>query len=215
VSTTRGAPKPDSTIRVLSRAALPSDTVALARYLIGKIVVREAEAGRMSGRIVETEAYVIGDAACHAHRGMTPRNRALFLARGHAYVYFIYGNFFMLNVAGERPGVGAGVLIRALEPLEGIDLMQKNRSVTRLEDLARGPGRLCQALKIDRRLDGVDLCHKGALWLGADGKRAGTIAVSTRIGLNVEADRELRFFVRGSPYVSGPKALNGPLGANP
>lgn len=208
MSETRGAPKQHSTLRVLSRAALPSDTMALARYLIGKIVVRETEAGRMSGRIVETEAYVIGDAACHAHRGMTPRNRALFLARGHAYVYFIYGNFFMLNVAAERPGVGAGVLIRALEPLDGIELMRKNRGVERLEDLARGPGRLCQALKIDRRLDGVDLCHKGALWLGADGKRAGTIAVSTRIGLNVEADRELRYFVRGSPYVSGPKGLN-------
>lgn len=208
MSETRSAPKPHSTLRVLSRAALPSDTVALARSLIGKIVVRETEAGRMSGRIVETEAYVIGDAACHAHRGMTPRNRALFLARGHAYVYFIYGNFFMLNVAAERPGVGAGVLIRALEPLEGVELMRTNRGVERLEDLARGPGRLCQALKIDRRLDSVDLCHKGALWLGADGKRTGTIAVSTRIGLYVEADRPLRFFVRGSKFVSGSRALN-------
>lgn len=215
MSTTRRAPKSHSTIRVLSRAALPSDTVALARYLIGKIVVRETESGRIAGRIVETEAYVIGDAACHAHRGMTPRNRALFLARGHAYVYFIYGNFFMLNVAAERPGVGAGVLIRALEPLEGIDLMRANRGVERLEDLARGPGRLCQALKIDQRLDGVDLCHTGALWLGRDGRRVGEIGISTRIGLNVEVDRELRFFVRGSPYVSGSRRLNGGLGANP
>jgi DNA-3-methyladenine glycosylase len=201
--------------RPLTRRALPADPAVLARYLIGKIVVRETEAGRISGRIVETEAYVIGDAAAHTYRGMTPRNRALFLARGHAYVYFVYGNFFMLNVAGERPGVGAGVLIRALEPLEGIELMRANRGVERLEDLARGPGRLCQALKIDRRLDGVDLCHKGALWLGGDGKRAGTIAVSTRIGLNVEAERELRFFVRGSAFVSGPRRLNGPLGPKP
>lgn len=208
MSTTRSAPKDHSAIRVLNRAALPSDTVALARSLIGKIVVRETEAGRMSGRIVETEAYVIGDAACHAHRGMTARNRALFLARGHAYVYFIYGNFFMLNVAGERPGVGAGVLIRALEPLEGVDLMQKNRGVTRLEDLARGPGRLCQALKIDRRLDGVDLCHNGALWLARDGKRVSAIGVSTRIGLTREAERELRFYVRGNKFLSGPGRLN-------
>jgi DNA-3-methyladenine glycosylase len=197
-----------SALKVLTREKLPSDTVALARYLLGKIVVRESEAGLMTGRIVETEAYVIGDAACHAHRGMTARNRALFLARGHAYVYFIYGNFFMLNVAAERPGVGAGVLIRALEPLVGIELMRKNRGVPKLEDLARGPGRLCQALKIDRRLDGGDLCHKGPLWLASDGKRAGTIAVSTRIGLNVEADRDLRFFVRGSKFVSGPLRLN-------
>jgi DNA-3-methyladenine glycosylase len=197
-----------SALKVLTRDKLPSDTVALARYLLGKIVVRESEAGLMTGPIVETEAYVIGDAACHAHRGMTARNRALFLARGHAYVYFIYGNFFMLNVASERPGVGAGVLIRALEPIAGIALMQKNRKVEKIEDLARGPGRLCQALKIDRRLDGVDLCHTGPLWLAADGKRVGPIGVSVRIGLNVEADRELRYFVRGNPHVSGPRRLN-------
>ena len=104
----------------LARSELPIDTAALARYLIGKLLVRELPEGVASGRIVETEAYVIGDAAGHAHRGMTPRNRSLFLERGHAYVYFAYGVSYMLNVSGETPGIGAGVLIRALEPLEGI-----------------------------------------------------------------------------------------------
>ena len=100
----------------LARATLPVDTAALARFLIGKLLVRELPEGAASGRIVETEAYVIGDAAGHAYGGMTPRNRSLFLERGHAYVYLAYGLSWMLNVSSEAKGVGAGVLIRALEP---------------------------------------------------------------------------------------------------
>src|SRR6201995_1606912 len=111
----------------LPRAELPVDTVSLARYLIGKILVREMPEGVASGRIVETEAYVVGDAAGHAYRGMTPRNRALFLERGHAYVYLAYGVSWMLNVSSEVPGIGAGVLIRALEPIEGVAIMGRNR----------------------------------------------------------------------------------------
>jgi DNA-3-methyladenine glycosylase len=106
----------------LSRAELPVETVALARYLIGKILVRETAEGVASGRIVETEAYVVGDAAGHAYRGMTPRNRSLFLERGHAYVYLAYGSAYMLNVSSEIAGIGAGVLIRALEPRDGIQV---------------------------------------------------------------------------------------------
>ena len=112
----------------LPRAELPVDTVALARYLIGKILVREMAEGVASGRIVETEAYVVGDAAGHAYRGMTRRNRSLFLERGHAYVYLAYGTAYMLNVSSETAGIGAGVLIRALEPVEGIPIMQRNRN---------------------------------------------------------------------------------------
>src|SRR6516225_5854668 len=130
----------------LPRAELPVDTVALARYLIGKLLVRELPEGMASGRIVETEAYVVGDAAGHAYRGMTPRNRSLFLERGHAYVYLAYGVSYMLNVSSETPGIGAGVLIRALEPLDGVAIMRRNRGVERLRDLARGPGRLAAAL---------------------------------------------------------------------
>ena len=193
----------------LVRSELPSDTVTLARYLIGKVVVRELPEGVASGRIVETEAYVVGDAAGHAYRGMTPRNRSLFLERGHAYVYFTYGSSFMLNVSSEEPGIGAGVLIRALEPLEGIPLMEQNRGVERLRDLARGPGRLAAALRIDRELDGLDLCRQGPLWLGRDDHAPGAIGQSVRIGISREADRLLRFYLRDSPFVSGPKSLNG------
>ncbi|ESZ23230.1 MULTISPECIES: DNA-3-methyladenine glycosylase [unclassified Mesorhizobium] len=195
--------------RPLTRSELPDDTASLARTLIGKIVVRELPEGIASGRIVETEAYVTGDAAGHGYRGMTPRNRSLFLDAGHAYVYLSYGISYMLNVSSEMPGVGTGVLIRALEPLEGIAIMRVNRGTERLRDLARGPGRLAQALRIDRSLDGLDLCRKGQLWLARDSDEAGEIGQSVRIGISKDADRLLRFYVKGSVFVSGPKSLNG------
>ena len=194
--------------RPLARSELPADTAALARYLIGKIVVRELSEGVVSGRIVETEAYVVSDAAGHGFRGMTPRNRSLFLERGHAYVYVAYGISNMLNVSSEGPGVGVGVLIRALEPLDGLDIMQTNRGDVRPRDLARGPGRLCTALRIDGALDGLDLCAEGPLWLGDDGHEAGEIGESVRIGITKDADRLLRFYLRGSLFISGPKSLN-------
>ncbi len=192
----------------LARAELPVDTAALARFLIGKLLVRNLPEGIASGRIVETEAYVIGDAAGHAYLGMTPRNRSLFLERGHAYVYLAYGLSWMLNVSSEAPGIGAGVLIRALEPLEGIAIMARNRGTERLRDLTRGPGRLAQALRIDRSLDGLDLCKKGPLWLAADESEPGAVGKSVRIGITREADRVLRFYLRASPFVSGAKSLN-------
>jgi DNA-3-methyladenine glycosylase len=125
---------------------LPVDTAALAQYLIGKTIVRIVGRSRISGRIVESEAYPPGDASGHAYRGETARNRTLFLGRGFAYVYFIYGISYMLNVTSEEPGVGAGVLLRALEPLEGIKLMERRRGTDVLKDLARVPGRLAVAL---------------------------------------------------------------------
>jgi DNA-3-methyladenine glycosylase len=194
--------------RVLDRAELPVDTVQLARFLIGKRLVRVLEEGVVGGRIVETEAYDIGDPAGHAYRGATPRTRPLFLEHGRAYVYLAYGRSFMLNVSSEAPGVGAGVLIRAIEPIEGVEIMERNRGVARAPDLARGPGRLCAALGIDRRLDGIDLCQAGPLWLGSDSQAPGEIGRSQRIGLTLAADSPLRFYVRGSPFVSGPRALN-------
>jgi DNA-3-methyladenine glycosylase len=204
--------------RRLRRAELPVDTTALAHYLVGKTLVHDHPAGRMSGRIVETEAYVIGDAACHAFRGETPRNRSLFLERGHAYVYFIYGCWHALNVSGEGAGVGAGVLLRALEPLEGVRLMHRRRGVERNIDLARGPGRLAAALDIDKRYDGVDLCAPGRLWLGTAVRSVGPIERSARIGISRETERKLRFFERDNVFVSGPRhprrSGDGP-GVNP
>jgi DNA-3-methyladenine glycosylase len=199
----------------LPRSAVPEDTVALARFLLGKLLVRDLEDGRAVGRIVETEAYLHGDPACHAFRGMTPRNRSLFKEAGHAYVYLCYGTSYMLNVSSERRGTGAGVLLRALEPLAGIDHMRRARKHTRgarmedrLLDLARGPGRLTSALQVDLRHDGIDLFANGPLWIGSDGSTVDAIGESTRIGLTKGADARLRYFVAGSAYLSGSKRLN-------
>jgi DNA-3-methyladenine glycosylase len=194
-------------IRRIRRSELPHDTVELARFLIGKTIVRNLPRGRLSGRIVETEAYLPGDAACHAFIGPTPRNRSLFLRHGHAYVYFVYGAHYMLNVSSELRGIGAGILLRAIEPLEGIDAMKRRRGTSRLIDLARGPGRLAAALRISPRLDGLDLCGRGPLWLGAPVRPAGPIGISVRIGITKDAHRLLRFYERGNPFVSGSKQL--------
>jgi DNA-3-methyladenine glycosylase len=179
---------------------LPSDTAELARYLIGKTIVHKIGRSTVSGRIVETEAYPPGDASGHGYRGRTARNQSLFLGRGFAYVYFIYGTSYMLNVSAE---VGAGVLLRAIEPLDGISVMKRLRKTDKLTDLARGPGRLAAALGIDRRLDGVDLCANGPLWLGTAVREIAHISATVRIGITREVDRPLRFYEDGSPFVSG------------
>jgi DNA-3-methyladenine glycosylase len=194
-------------IRRLRRSELPANTLKLARYLIGKTLVHDSPKGRMSGRIVETEAYPVGDAAGHAFGGETPSRRSLFLERGRCYVYFTYGSCFMVNVSSEKATVGAGVLIRALEPLEGVPLMERHRGTQRLADLTRGPGRLAKALDVDKRFDGVDLCGESALWLGAALKRTGEVGISIRIGITREIDQLYRFYERGNPFVSGLKRL--------
>jgi DNA-3-methyladenine glycosylase len=195
-------------IRRLRREELPADTVALGKFLIGATLVHEADGVRLAGRIVETEAYLVGDAASHAFRGETRRNRAMFLERGHAYVYIAYGSWPVLNVTSEAPGIGAAALIRALEPLEGVNAMRESRGAARLVDLARGPGRLAAAMRVTMAHNGVDLCGHGPLWLGAPLRPAGPIGVSPRIGITKDADRLLRFFERGNPHVSGPRRLN-------
>jgi DNA-3-methyladenine glycosylase len=187
---------------------LPSRTIELAKALLGVVLVRDCPEGRTAGRIVETEAYVIGDPASHAYRGQSKRNVSMFLAPFHAYIYKIYGTSFCVNVTSEGSGQGAAVLLRALEPLEGVELMEQRRGTTRLRDLCRGPGRLCHALGIDRTLDGIFLLDKGALWLGGAQPGARRIGSSTRIGISAAADRVLRFYERGNPFVSGPKALS-------
>jgi len=189
-------------LRPLRREELPRATISLARYLIGKVLVRQDLDGRASGRIVETEAYPPGDASGHAFRGPTARNRALYLQRGHAYVYFIYGSSYMCNVTSEAAGIGAGVLLRALEPLDGVPLMILRRGTSRLVDLARGPGRLATAMGIDRRCDGIDLCAAGELWLAAAPRPRGAIGCSVRVGITREVDRPLRFYEDGNPFVS-------------
>jgi DNA-3-methyladenine glycosylase len=164
----------------------------------------------MSGRIVETEAYVIGDAAAHSFIGVTNRNRSLFLERGHAYVYFIYGAWFCLNVSGERAGTGGGILLRAMEPIEGLNEMLRHRPGAKPHRVAAGPGCLAAALGVDRSYDGIDLCEQGRLWLGAPLRRQRKVEIgrSVRIGLTKEAHRLLRFFEKDNPSLSGPRRLN-------
>lgn len=200
-------PRTIASIRRIRRSELPEDTVALARFLIGKVIVHDLPAGRVSGRIVEVEAYPPGDPAGHHFRGPTPRIRSMYLAPGHVYVFFNYGAHFMLNVVSEPPETAAAILIRALEPLEGTEIMQRHRKTTQLIDLTRGPGRLAKALQIDRRYDGLDLCADEKLWLGEIEHPVGPIDKSVRIGITRAADKLLRFFERGNPFVSGPRRL--------
>ncbi len=198
---------PPLRIRRLRRAELPLGTLELAQYLIGKTLVHDLPRARLAGRIVETEAYPVGDAAGHAFGGHTPSRTSLYLPHGHAYVYFTYGSCFMMNVSSEEAGTGAGVLVRAVEPLEGIGFMQRRRGTTRLLDLTRGPGRLAQAMDIDKRFDGMNLCDGGKLWLGAAVRPTGPIGASIRIGITRDVHQLFRFYERGSPFVSGSKRL--------
>jgi DNA-3-methyladenine glycosylase len=209
-------------LRRLRRADLPVGTEGLARFLLGKLIVRRigpgagarprpagAAAARLAAvRIVETEAYVQNDAACHAFRGPTPRNRSLFLAPGHAYVYLCYGVSWLLNVSGEAAGIGSGVLLRAAEPVLGFDWLQARAAGTRPTQWCQGPGRLTRALDVDDRFDGIDLLRGRELWLAQDGAPAADIGVSTRIGITKAAELPLRFYVRGSASLSGARRLN-------
>lgn len=172
------------------------------------MLVRESPRGRAAGRIVETEAYPPGDPAGHHFIGQTARNASLFLPAHRAYVFQIYGTSYCFNLSSEEDGIGGGVLVRALEPVEGMTLMKTRRGCNDVIDLCRGPGRLCCALDIDRRLDGAGLFGGSALRLAAPHRPPGRIGTSRRIGVNRAASRLLRYYERGNPYVSGPRALS-------
>ncbi len=196
-------------LKVLPLDCYGRSTQTVARELLGKLLVRTLNRRRLIGRIVETEAYLAkGDIACHAARGRTKSNAAMFGPPGRAYVYPIHSRH-CFNIVTEADGVGAAVLIRAVEPIEGIDLMQEHRDRDRRLELTRGPGRLCQAFAIDRHFDHWNLTKGRQLWLADDGtqfdeKDAGT---STRIGVTSGRELPLRFFLRDCPYVSGPQRL--------
>lgn len=199
----------------LARDELPVDTVELARFIVGKCLVHDSPRGRVSGRLVETEAYPVGDSTSYAYRGLRPYNGALFRARGHAYVRLVYGASYTINMSSEEEGVGAAVLFRAVEPLDGVALMQTRRPGARVVDLARGPGRLCAAFDIGPAWDGIDLCGGAGLWIGRLNDRPGgpgsqgrqPVVATKRIGLSREMHALLRFYEAGSPFVSGPKRL--------
>ncbi len=195
-------------VQRIARNTVPQDTVPLARWLLGKVLVGKVRGVRISGRIVETEAYLQHEPACHGFRGMTPRNRSLFLEHGRAYVYLCYGTAYMLNVSADAQGIGSGVLLRALQPLSGIEQMRRGRAHVRPADVTRGPGRLAAAFRVDRRYDGLDLFTGPQLWIGSDAYEVEAVGISVRIGLTKAAEERLRFFVAGSPYLSGTRALN-------
>lgn len=186
----------------------------VARELLGKILVREEEHGpSRRARIVEVEAYLgESDPAAHAAVGKTLRNAVLFGPPGHAYVYFIYGNHYCLNVSCEREGLAGCVLFRALEPLTGIEEMARARGIelrgpTDWPKLTRGPGRLCQAFGVTRvRDNGCDLTDRAStLWIGQDGYRARGIVATPRIGIVKAAEKPLRYLLAGNRFVSGVK----------
>lgn len=192
----------------LSSAFYDRDPVAVARELLGKLLIRRSREGTCAGRIVETEAYLsMSDPACHATRGMTRKNKTMFGPPGLAYVYPIHARY-CLNAVTEPRGQASAVLIRAVEPLQGMSLMSRRRSTDRLLDLARGPSRLCEAFDIPRRFDGWKLTTPRSLWIEEDTNSTSvdfTIATSPRIGVTSAQEALLRFFVNGSRFVSGPR----------
>jgi DNA-3-methyladenine glycosylase len=177
----------------LPREFYLQDTISAARALVGKLLVHNTPEGAISGRIVETEAYLRGDPACHANRGMTERNRVMFGPPGHAYVYFTYGMHFCMNAVTQPEGEAEAVLIRALQPIEGIELMARNRKVTEPRNLCSGPGKLTQALGLNRAHNGLDLTNS-CLIIADGGEEVGNIVVTTRIGIKVFMDKPWRFY---------------------
>jgi len=186
----------------LGRPFFKGDTVEVAKRLLGCTLVRVADGRRIAGRIVEVEAYRGSeDPASHAYRGMTNRNKVMFGEPGHAYVYFTMGMHWCLNVTTEEPGKAGAVLVRALEPVEGIDLMAKRRRGRRLDELVSGPAKLTKALGIDGRMNGEDLATSPRLYLER-GPKVKELGVSSRVGVSSGTEREWRFFVRGNEFVS-------------
>jgi DNA-3-methyladenine glycosylase len=184
--------------------------IDVARELLGKLLIRETASGRVSGRIIETEAYLASDdPACHAARGQTRKNASMFGPPGHAYVYPIHSRY-CFNVVTEPECVPSAVLIRAVEPVCGLALMQTRRRQDRLRELASGPAKLCEALEIDRSLDGWDLTQGRQLWIADAGEpllEPAAVGCSARIGVTSAEDLPLRFFVRNHDLVSGPRRL--------
>lgn len=182
-------------MKILDRNFYNSDTVKVAKNLIGKILVREVDGIKLTGIITETEAYTNLDPASHSFIGKTERNKAMYGQNGHAYIYFTYGNHFCLNAVAKDSNIQAGgVLIRAIKPLEGIEYMQKSRGINSLKNLTNGPGKLAQALIINKDLYGIDLTKKGPLYITEGISVADNqILITPRIGISKAIDYPWRF----------------------
>ena len=200
----------------LTRPPLPRefygrDVVDVARNLLGKVLIRRSRQGATAGRIIETEAYLSkDDSACHAATGRTGKNNTMFGRPGQAYVYSIHARY-CLNAVTQPAGEASAVLIRAAEPLHGLELMQQRRGREKLNELCRGPARLCEAFAIDRSLDNWDLTCGQRLWIAAETEvsQLVEVGVSARIGVTSAEDLLLRFFVKNNDLVSGSRKLNG------
>jgi DNA-3-methyladenine glycosylase len=205
--------------KLLKRSFFLDPPERVAPRLLGKILARRTPAGWIAGRIVEVEAYLgphndTPDPAAHSHRGPTPRNEVLFGPAGHAYVYFIYGRYYCMNFSCEDEGRGGGVLLRAMEPVAGLEQMARNRKLPSGApacELTGGPGRLCEAMGITRREhNGLDLVDpKSTLQVRDDGLRVTRVQVTRRIGIRHAVELPLRFALPGHPCVSGPKKIVG------
>jgi DNA-3-methyladenine glycosylase len=194
--------------KIFPVALLAQDTVAAAKSLLGAILEHRSPEGVAAGRIVETEAYLCDDPACHAHRGETPRNRPMFGPPGRAYVYFIYGMHRCFNVVTGPEGRGEAVLIRALEPLSGIGLMRRRRGIEDVRRLCDGPAKLVQALGIGAEHNGANLARGPLRLLQDAAPEAGTesrVRAVPRVGISVAVDLPLRFYPAGNPWVSKPR----------
>lgn len=189
---------------LLPPAFFSADTITVAQKLLGKWLVHETPQGTLVGRIVETEAYLNDDPACHAHGGKkTGRTAVMFGSPGMSYIYLVYGMHYCFNVVTREAGVGEAVLIRALEPVAGIELMQENRQTSALTNLCSGPGKLVSAMGIGKSLNGVDL-NKPPLYLanGATANKNENIVMTTRIGISKGKALPLRFYLSGNPFIS-------------
>ena len=192
--------------RKLSRAFYLQPTLDVARALLGMYLVRRTRHGRLAGRIVEVEAY-LGDTdpASHAFRGRTPRNEVMFWKGGHLYVYFTYGMHFCSNVVTEHEGRGRAILLRAVEPVEGIPALARHRGMNpaSFEQLSNGPAKLCEAFAIGRKQNGTDLCHN-EIWIEQRDPQLAdeSIGVSSRVGISAGKHYQWRFYVKGSRFVS-------------
>jgi DNA-3-methyladenine glycosylase len=185
----------------LPRSFYARPATEVAPDLLGHVLVRRLPDGtRLAARLVEAEAYEPDDPGSHAFRGMTTRNEVMFGPPGHLYVYFTYGMHFCMNAVTRRAGEGSAVLLRAGEPLEGLDEMRTRRGRERDTDLCSGPGRFTQALGIARPENGVDLVGGDEAWVER-GTRAGTVGVGIRVGVH-DTTRSWRFWLEGNPYVS-------------
>ena len=180
------------------------DSRTVAKELLGAYLHRIVDGEELVGKIVETEAYGIGDAACHAYRGQTKRNAIMFREGGFSYIYFTYGMHFCFNVTTNVENVGEAVLIRAVEPIVGIEWMREHRpKVKQDRELTSGPGRMCQAFALTREENGIDLIESDVLFIArGEPVEANLIGTSTRIGINVAQDFPWRYFIKGNEYVS-------------